>query len=711
MKHKKINIFLLLINLIISIKALEKKTKTSYEPLTPLELQEFDRMDSPILSPDGKYVIYCIKKWNQTTEQSYTNLQFTEIATKKRGFITPAILDQIDSSPSFSKSFPNFLFFQRNGKILYIPFPPGEISMDIKEDKSKILAEYNITINDYKLKKDAFVFSAEVYFSCDTIDCSAQKISEETSDYQTYTSLHMFEWDQWLIEGKGSHLFYQKFKLIDDDTFVLIDEPKDVTIGMELNTPPLETSNENYDISNDGTMVAFSGHLRNHDEAFSTSWHTYYIIPDKMSKPYMITSHTEARTQVPKFSLDDTKIAYLAMKTPMLESENTHFEIYNILTNKLYIIEDKLDICVSDYYYWENDHVLYFRATILGLNKIFKVDIIIPTDPVFSIVDTKSMTESFDLPIKAFNNKNIILSRKLGFSCPERIVTFPDDELIVDTNEEKIENKELTIPERFNFVGGYNDTVYGWILKPINFEENKKYPVVLLIHGGPESSWDSNWRYNWNPALYSQQGYVVVMIDPHGSIGVSSDFQNAVRNDWGGVPYEDIITGMNYVFKTYDYVNQDKACAVGGSYGGYMTNWINGHTTMFKCLVDHAGAFSVISKFYETDVIYFQKSEFCPLDKTGCNPFDGIEIREGFKRNSPESFVGNWSTPTLVIHGGKDMRVPLTEGLQTFTALQMKGIDSKFLFYPLENHWYLSPTNQIQWYKTVFDWLEKYLKQ
>ena len=703
MEYKIINNIFLLTFICLFIS-----TYADYEPLTPSEVQEFDRMSSPILSPDGKYVIYAIRKWTNSTQKSYTNLQFTEIATKKRGFITPAVLDQSDSSPSFSSAFPNILFFQRKGKILYIPFPPDEISMDIKEDKSKVLAEYSISISEYKLKNNAFVFSADVYFDCDTIECSAKKISQETNDYQTYTSLHMFHWDEWLIEGKGSHLFYQKFKL-NGDNFELIDKPKDITIGMNLNTPPLFTSNENYDISNDGTMVTFSAHIRNHEESWSTSWHTYYINPNTMTKPYMITTHTEARTQNPKFSLDNTKIAYLAMKTPMLESENLHFEIYNILTNKINIINDELDLSVTDYF-WENDHLLYFVSTILGLNKIFTVDISIPTKPIFKMIDTKSTTGSFGLPIKALKNKDIKLSRKVGYNCPERIVTFPNDELVVDTNEEILKNKELTEPMSFNFVGGYNDTVYGWIMKPINFVENKKYPVALLIHGGPESSWTSGWSYSWNPSMYAQQGYVVVMINPHGSTGVNSDFQNAVRNDWGGVPYEDIITGINYVINNYNYVDKDKICAAGGSYGGYMINWINGHTDMFKCLVNHDGAFSVISKFYGTDELWFQKAEFCPYDKIGCNPFDGKEIREGYERNSPERFVKNWKTPMLIIHGGKDMRVPLTEGLQAFTALQMQNIESQFLYFPLENHWTLNPANQIKWYDFVYAWFEKYLK-
>ena len=681
---------------------------SQHEPLTPKEVQEFDRMSSPVLSPDGKYVIYTVRKWTQETQKSYTNLQITEISSKKRGYITPAILGQSDSNPTFSSAFPNYLFFQRKGQILYIPFPPEEITMDVKEDKSQVLASYNISITEYKLKKDAFVFSADVYFDCDTIECSAKKIKEETKEYQTYTSLHMFHWDEWLIEGKGSHLFYQKFKLV-DNKFELIGSPRDLTIGMKLNTPPLFTSNENYDISPDGNLVTFSAHIRNHEESWSTSWHIYYIEPLLMDKPYMITQHTEARTQNPKFSLDNTKIAYLAMKTPMLESENLHFEIYNILSGKIYIIEDLLDISVTDYF-WENDHLLYFVSTVLGLNKIFTVDISDYKKPNFKLINTKSNTASFGLPIKALKNKNIKLSRKVGYNCPERIVTFPNDELVVDTNLEVLKNKELPDPESFNFVGGYNDTVYGWIMKPINFKEDVKYPVALLIHGGPESSWTSGWSYSWNPTMYAQQGYAVVMINPHGSTGVNSDFQNAVRNDWGGVPYEDIIAGINYAINNFKYLDKDKICAAGGSYGGYMINWINGHTNMFKCLVNHDGAFSVISKFYGTDELWFQKAEFCPYDKIGCNPFDGKEIRDGYEKNSPERFVQNWTTPMLIIHGGRDMRVPLTEGLQAFTALQMQNISSEFLYFPEENHWTLNPANQIQWYDSVYKWFEKHIK-
>ena len=237
MEYKYFYSFIILCLIPIFISKIE-----AHDPLTPKEVQEFDRMSSPVLSPDGKYVVYTIRKWTESTSKSYTNLQLTEISSKKRGFITPAVLDQSDSNPIFSSEFPDYLFFQRKGKIRYIKFPPETISMDVTEDKSEELASYNISISEYKLKKDAFVFSADVYFDCDTIDCSAEKIKQETSEYQTYTNLHMFHWDQWLIEGKGSHLFYQKFKL-NGNKFELIDTPRDLTLGMELNTISLFNSN------------------------------------------------------------------------------------------------------------------------------------------------------------------------------------------------------------------------------------------------------------------------------------------------------------------------------------------------------------------------------------------------------------------------------------------------------------------------------------
>ena len=402
------------------------------------------------------------------------------------------------------------------------------------------------------------------------------------------------------------------------------------------------------------------------------------------------------------------------MNTPMLEAENLHFEIYNILTNKIDIISDPLDICVNEFT-WINSNVIRFTAETFGQIKIYDVNIQDPTKPIFNQFKTTSLTDSYGLPFTSLKNKNVILSVKVGYDYPDSIICFENEEEteIVNLNKQLLDDIELSKPELFNFIGGYNDTVYGWIFKPTNFNPEKTYPVALLIHGGPESSWTSGWSYRWNPQLFSNQGYAVVMINPHGSTGFSTEFREAVRNDFGGVPYEDIINGLKFALNQNKYMDPNRVCAAGGSYGGYMINWIEGHNDLFefKCLVNHDGDFSGVAQFYGTDELWYEMVDYCPKDKIGCRPFDGKSIRDGFEKYSPEKYIKNWKTPMLVIHGGKDYRVPITEGLCTFTSLQLKGIESKFLYFPLENHWVLNPPNQVKWYEEVLNWFGNHTKE
>lgn len=680
------------------------------EPLTGEILQSMNRLSSPVASLDGKYIVYSQKHWNKETGKISTNLMYTEVSTGESSIITTAVEGQSDTSPIFSVSFPGFLFFKRSNSevsssIYYIEFPPTK-------EEPKRLTSYEITINDYKLRSTSLVFSADVYFSCDTLECSSKLIEEEKKKtYQTYDSLLMFHWDKWLPQGKGSHLFLQKLAYKEDTKEIILDgDVKDITKGMKLNTPPLFTDNSNYDISRDGSMVTFSAHLRNSEEAWVTGWQTYYIDLNIMDKPVLITKHTKARTQSPQFSKDGTKIAYLAMVTPGLESEFLHFEIYNILTNTVDIITDTFFDKGVNSFMWLTDTKIVYQATNIGVNKLHQVDISIPTKPYFSIFPVKPSYISYSTPFQPLQNNNLLFSTKVGYNYPERVVLLGEDEKeIVNLNKELLATLDLPEHELFYFLGEKNEMIFGWMIKPFGFEENKKYPLALLIHGGPESSWSSGWSYSWNPQIWANQGYVVLLINPHGSTGVSRSFVNSVRNDWGGVPFDDLINGVHSAIEKYEFIDKNKMCALGGSYGGYMINWMAGHTDLFNCLVNHDGAFSTISKFYSTDELWFQKAEFCPPEKIGCNPFDGKEIREGYEKNSPERYVKRWITPMLVIHGGLDYRVPLTEALSTFTALQLRGVKSKFLYFPKENHWVLKPENQIKWYDEVFAWMKDYL--
>ena len=241
--------------------------------------------------------------------------------------------------------------------------------------------------------------------------------------------------------------------------------------------------------------------------------------------------------------------------------------------------------------------------------------------------------------------------------------------------------------------------------------KKKKYPLAFLIHGGPEGSWDTSWSYRWNPQLFANRGYAVVTINPHGSSGMGIEFQDAVRNDWGGAPFKDLMLGWNYVKEKYKWIDMDRVGGCGASYGGYMVNWIQGNNDdkKFKCLVTHDGVFSTVTMFYATEEMWFPMSEYCPHDKWGCTPFNSENEREGYEKFSPESRVDKWNTPHLIIHGSKDYRIPITEGISAFTALQIRNVESRFLHFPDENHWVLKPENSIKWYDEVLGWLDKFL--
>lgn len=502
----------------------------------------------------------------------------------------------------------------------------------------------------------------------------------------------MFHWDRWLPEGKGSHLFFHKIEE-KEEVPTIEGNPKDITLNMAVNTPPLFTDKSNFDLSNDGSKVAFTAHWRNKVEAWKTGWQTFYLDLSEMSDPVCITKHTEARTLNPVFSNDDTKIGYLAMITPGLESENVHFEIYNIITNKVDIIDmSPIDKSVNSFM-WHTDTILYFQATDIGVNTLYQVNIKDIAKPDYSKLAVESQTISYSLPFIALKNRNAIACIKVGYNYPDRVVIMnllkqkneggsyesQNERELIYLNKESFAEVKLSEQIPIQFQNSDNETVYGWLFKPIDFDETKTYPIALLIHGGPEGSWSSGWSYGWNPQLWTNHGYAVIMINPHGSTGVTSDFLNAVRNDWGGKPFNDIITGFDYLVNEYKWLDKDRACAAGGSYGGYMINWIEGQTkNKFKCLVNHDGIFSSISMFYATEELWFPKAEFCTPENMGCNPFDSVDIKKNYEKFSPERFVNEWQTPMLIIHGGTDYRVPLTEGLSAFSGLQVKGVESKF---------------------------------
>jgi acylaminoacyl-peptidase len=344
-------------------------------------------------------------------------------------------------------------------------------------------------------------------------------------------------------------------------------------------------------------------------------------------------------------------------------------------------------------------------------NKIFSVDVTKNENNVKTIAD--GLVSYSTILFK----DNLVVAIRSSFTTPDEMVYFNYDSTkdiqevkkLYNANFSNLINFDLKDPEDFKFTGAKNEEqIQGFIFKPTKFEEGKKYPLAVLIHGGPEGGFEANWSFRWNPQVWTNAGYVVVMMNPHGSSGQGIAFQDAVRDDWGGVPYKDLKLGVEYVIKTYSYIDGDRKCAAGASYGGYMVNWIQGQTDInFNCLVTHDGVFSTVAMYYATEEIWFPHAEYCPFDAVGCKPWED-KYRQRYEIFSPESYVKNWRTPHLIIHGSKDFRIPVSEGLSAFTALQVKGIPSKFLHFYEENHWVLKAENSIKWYDEVIGWFDNY---
>ncbi|HEX4426553.1 MAG TPA: S9 family peptidase, partial [Terriglobales bacterium] len=366
---------------------------------------------------------------------------------------------------------------------------------------------------------------------------------------------------------------------------------------------------------------------------------------------------------------------------------------------------------------WSPDaRTIYFTSEHKGHSLIYAVD----TNGTYSIRtlvagSDDDISVTFDGKVLVFSAVSemapaeIYTSNAAGDGCPSKTGDVdPGKEScnlnqanpLTHMNNSQLSHISMAKATSFDFRGAHGDDVEGFLLKPPNFDASKKYPVKFLIHGGPEGAWGDDWSFRWNPELFAANGYVVIMINFHGSTGYGQKFIDAINGDWGGAPFEDLMKGLDYAEKTYPFIDKDRECALGASYGGYMANWILGHTDRFKCIVSHDGMFNAESAWGDTEELWFNDWEFKGT------PYDN---REMYRKWSPHEYAKNFKTPTLVIHGQLDYRLDVSQGFDLFTTLQMENVPSKMLYFPDEGHWVLKPQNSQLWYKTVNDWVDQWV--
>ena len=712
------SIFILCLAFINSITDEEK------EPFTAEAMHLLNRLSSFVPSPDNEYIVFVNRLWDKESKKYYTNLQYIESpfsnSNKEKNSAIPSNvtipeLGLVDSDPVFSSEFPEYLLFLRtqNGvsNIYYIDFPPKENSEPQK------LSSYEINIANLKLQKNTLVFSAEVYFKCGedfacTKDLDDKVAARGSNTYSIYTKLMMRHWDFWYTEGKDSHPFYQKIEK-GNNGLQLVGTQKDLMKNEEYCSPPLENGAEQFDISPDGNLIAFSAHSKDEKMSYNTKWEIY-VYDISTGEKKLITDKENGRCQNPVFKPNDSenKLAYLCMLHYGLESDQLSLRIYTPSTGNIEMETNPTTQMINSFI-WDPQGEKQFILNTVDEGRVTLVSFNFQTNNYKNLT---SDNNAYGLPIIISSDGNSMVIDYSSFTHATLLglITYDGEYFkssdFYDANEEIMQKFEMIEPEWFTFTGANNDRIQGWIMKPTNFKEGRKYPLAFLIHGGPEGSWEPAWSYRWNPNLWANHGYAVVMINPHGSSGMGIDFQNAVRYNWGGWPFEDLMMGLDYVINNYEFIDGDRVGGCGASYGGYMINWIQGHNDekKFKCLVTHDGVFSTITMFYATEEMWFPLSEYCPHDSWGCKPYNDNE-RKGYEDYNPEYFAQNWNTPHLIIHGSKDYRIPVTEGISAFTTLQIRGVPSRFLHFPDENHWVLKPSNSIKWYEEVLGWLDKYL--
>jgi len=654
------------------------------------DMLAMERIADPRVSPDGKQVAFAVRTTDLDANRGRYDVWLASVDGTRAERLTTH--PENDSQARWAPDGLSLYFLsERSGS--------SQVHrLDLRGGEASPVTQLPLDVDNLEASPDGayLVFSMRVFPGQSPQQTADRQKADAKNPATGKVFDHLFvrHWDAW-EDGTRQHLF--SYRLADGALTDLMPE-----MAADCPSRPFGGSEE-FAVAPDGKHVVFSAKDVGPVEAWSTNGDLFVVPLDGSSAPRRLTPNPAMDT-APAFAPDGRTLAYLAMSRPGYESDRYEIVLREWPEGTERRITLRADVSPAgdrspSSITWSPDgRALLATANHLGQKALFRLNV--SSGQAEILVGEGTVVSPQPLPGGA------VLFGLHSLMAPTELFLRRGDggvQKVTHLNDGRIQQARRGQPERFQFEGAGGDVVHGYLVRPADFDPAKKYPVAFLIHGGPQGSFGNDFHYRWNPQAYAGAGYAAVMVDFHGSVGYGQAFTDAINDDWGGKPFEDLMKGLDHALATYPFLDGDRVCALGASYGGYMINWIAGSTDRFRCLVNHDGNLDERAAYFDTEELWFPEWDH------GGTPWGRPE---GYSRQNPVERVAAWAenrTPMLVVHGGRDYRVVDTQGLSTFTALQRLGIPSRLLYFPDESHWVLKPANSIQWHDAVLAWLDRWI--